>query len=382
MILVSHINNNKDPNCENASCEQVILNNKSKLENNMSKKVTPYIINNLLPITIIILISIPLFNYLISNSTRKFPYDFWGKDYLVSRISNFQYFVMKDRVYDQKITNTEGWFMLSDQASLDDFQKTNLYTADQLSNVGNKLSYLCEFLTNHDIDFIFITPPNKNTIYPEFMPSEVPIINKKSRIDQIAEIWQETDHCTMLDLRDTLLEGKTASQIYFATDTHWNENGIFLAHQELVKILIQKYPSIAIPRLDDYNLAEREYQGDLIGKNYGQISISEISTFFTPIGESEYYLISSVGKWGLEINDSYNRDTNLPTAVVYRDSFLSRWIPFMAQIFREAHYYWTYKIDPSLIISEHPNIMIYEITERVMINLLLLPDKSQYDNNW
>jgi alginate O-acetyltransferase complex protein AlgJ len=329
-----------------------------------------------------ILVSIPLINDVLDKNASKLPNDFISRDLLIAAINNFRYFVVKDRAYEQMITNTEGWFMLTDQSSMDDYQNTDPFTKEELNNINYRLSSLCKFLTKNEIELILIVPPNKNTIYPEFIPADILKMNNKSRLDQITEIWEESDYCKMLDLRDIFIESKSSSQLYYSTDTHWSDNGVFIAHQALTKMLRQKYPSIQMPMIEDYNLVNHDFRGGLISKNFGQINASEISTFYSSKAEHHYILLSSIGSHGLEVNDSYNSDTDLPSAIVYRDSFLSSWIPFLAQVFREAHYYWTYKIDPNRIIGEHPDIVIYEITERVLINLMLLPDQSQYNINW
>jgi hypothetical protein len=351
-------------------------------DENMWKKINSVTTKYLLSFTIFVLISTPLLSQIINRRAGNYPNDFIGRDYMVSGINNFRYFIMKDRVYEQMITDTMGWFMLADQPSMDDYQRANLFTVNELEIVRNKLSNLCTFTTKNGIDLIFIVPPNKNTIYPEYMPAEITIMNKQSRLDQVVEIWEETDRCKMLDLRDELIEAKSSTQVYYSTDTHWNDSGVFIAHQALIKMLMQKYPSIQMPSEEDYQMTDQEYFGDLIGKNFGQINTSEIATFYTPIGNPGYHLITSIGAWGWEVNDSYNVNTDLPSAIAYRDSFLSSWIPFLAQIFREAHYYWSYKIDPNRIIGEHPDIIIIEFTERALGILTLFPDQPQYDINW
>lgn len=348
----------------------------------MLKIITSIIEKYLLPITLIILLSIPLLHMLTDTKTSNFPDDFLGRDYLVSKVNGFRYFVIKDRVYEQMLSDTKGWFMLTDQTSMNNYQNSDLFSPEELEYVGNKLSYLCDFTTKYDIDLIFIVPPNKNTIYPEYLPTEIIKLNQKSRLDQVIEIWKETDRCNMLDLRKVLIESKSFSQLYFSTDTHWNDNGVFIAHKELTKILAQKYPSVHEPSLDDYIVEDKKYRGDLIGRNFGQINTSEIAPFYSPIADTGYFLITSVGVWGLEVNESYNVNADLPSVIVYRDSFFTSWVPFLAQTFREAHYYWTYVIDPNRIAGQDPDVLIYEITERTLINLKQLPNQTQYYINW
>jgi hypothetical protein len=352
-------------------------------DNKIGPKKISIIRKCFLPIMIFFLITIPLLGEIAGKSTGRFPEEFFGRDFLISTLNNFRYFVLKDRVFPLCITNSEGWFMLMDENSINDFQNTALFTPEDIKQIDTKLSLLCKFLTQNGIEFVFVVPPNKSTIYPEYIPSVITKMNNESRINQVSEIWQETDTCKMLDLRNVLMEAKSTSKVFYATDTHWNQNGILVAHQALLQLLSEKIPDQSSGKLDYYSPVNQEFRGDMLGKTFSLINAPEIETFYYPIKETYYWKqtydgITDVNSWS-----SYNKsDASLPTAIVYHDSFLEPWIPFLAEIFRKGQYYSTHIIDPNIIIGEHPDIVILELTERGLPYLLTLPDENQYHLNW
>jgi hypothetical protein len=54
----------------------------------------------------------------------------------------------------------------------------------------------------------------------------------------------------------------------------------------------------------------------------------------------------------------------LPRAVVFRDSFASRLVPFLSEHFSRAVYLWQNDFDPEIVEKEHPDVVIQEIVSR------------------
>jgi hypothetical protein len=59
-----------------------------------------------------------------------------------------------------------------------------------------------------------------------------------------------------------------------------------------------------------------------------------------------------------------HRDRSLPTAVIYRDSFAGRLIPFLSEHFSRAAYLWQNELDFEEIERDKPDIVIQEFVAR------------------
>ena len=62
-------------------------------------------------------------------------------------------------------------------------------------------------------------------------------------------------------------------------------------------------------------------------------------------------------------------DRSRPRAVVFRDSFGSALIPFLAEHFSRAVYLWQYNVDPDVVRAEHADVVIQEWVGRRLSTL-------------
>lgn len=58
------------------------------------------------------------------------------------------------------------------------------------------------------------------------------------------------------------------------------------------------------------------------------------------------------------------RDDTLPTLLLYRDSFATALIPFLAEHFRRADAFWSSAPDPGMIAAVQPDYVLWEVVER------------------
>ena len=64
----------------------------------------------------------------------------------------------------------------------------------------------------------------------------------------------------------------------------------------------------------------------------------------------------------------------LPRAVIFRDSFASRLVPFLSEHFSRASYLWQNDFDADVIRREQPDVVIQEIVGRHLYNYVPSPE--------
>jgi hypothetical protein len=64
----------------------------------------------------------------------------------------------------------------------------------------------------------------------------------------------------------------------------------------------------------------------------------------------------------------------LPRAVILRDSFVSRLVPFLSEHFSRAVYVWQNDFDADLVSKEHPDVVIQEIVGRHLYGFIPSPE--------
>ena len=67
-------------------------------------------------------------------------------------------------------------------------------------------------------------------------------------------------------------------------------------------------------------------------------------------------------------------DPSLPRAVIFRDSFTSRLVPFLSEHFSRAVYLWQNDFDADVVQKEHPDVVIQEIVGRHLYNFIPSPE--------
>ena len=120
--------------------------------------------------------------------------------------------------------------------ALADYQKTNLYTDDEIAAIGGQIRDAKEWLGARGIRFFVFEAPNKETIYGEYMPDKIKTYGEQSRLDQAIPQLREMG-LPIRDLKPALLEAKESWQIYYKYDTHWNQLGSFVGSQEIAQAL-------------------------------------------------------------------------------------------------------------------------------------------------
>ncbi len=263
--------------------------------------------------------------------------------------------------------------------SLDDIQNTNQFSTEKLEQLTGRVESLCSRMTNIGTRLIIMIPPNKNTIYPEFLPPEIQPMNKGSRLDQFMAAWEDTEDCKVLDLREVLFKAKQDIQVYFPTDTHWNAFGAFVGYQELAKIMKEDFPAIEVHELSDYEQIKSQRTGDLTGKNFGNFKIEETAISLIPRYTVDYLARYYISSYGLNTGAhnaifTFTENTDLPDAIIFYDSFFNVLSPYLMDSFNTAYLLFSSGIDLEFVEKTKPDFVIIEITERNLeIRLLQLP---------
>src|SRR6266478_230660 len=157
-----------------------------------------------------------------------------------------------------------GWLFFADEASMESLRCSKPFTNEQLAQWKRTLELRNEVLSKDGMKYLVVVVPDKHTIYPEYVPSAYARINEKSRREQLIEYLEANSRLAIIDLTEPLKKAKTANEIYFRTDTHWNDLGAFVAYQEIGRQIGNWYPQIQLRSRSEFNLAHAvSKSGDL-----------------------------------------------------------------------------------------------------------------------
>ena len=187
-----------------------------------------------------------------SEMADYFAGHFFGRPALITANSAVEAAVFGESASQDVVLGKDGWLYYAD--TLEDFQGTNPITSRELFCAARNLSLVQEYFAREETAFLFVCAPNKNTIYPEYMPGQYQKTAAKPDLDRLEEelLKQGVSFC---DLREALT-GREALT-YYKTDSHWNGYGSHLAGLEILSALGKD------TGLEDDALSMQPHLGDL-----------------------------------------------------------------------------------------------------------------------
>jgi hypothetical protein len=289
----------------------------------------------------------------------------WRKPF-IKTFNTFRYSI-GDRVFNEGLVGKDGWLFYSGDFSIHDYQKTSPVPNKQLKDLARILRKINEHTTQYGGAMLLVIPPDKNTIYPEYMPDQIPVLGETSRLDQLMEYIHQNTQVQVLDLRPVLAEVSRSAQIYYKSDAHWNCIGAYYASNEIISKLNGLYPQMKTHPLSDYEQGSFTDSSLDISSTMG-LGLKEIAPTLNP-----KFATGSISYHPYEQNEAIkvatNSQTDLPSAVIIHDSFYTECLnQFLEPQFSRtlpAHFGVAGLDDYlALIDAEKPNVVIVEFAER------------------
>lgn len=155
----------------------------------------------------------------------------------------------------QVIVGREGWLFLNGQVpegrSLGPGSaatRPGRLTSKELDRWAAALEYRSNWLGAQGVRYVFVVSPDKQTLYPEYLPWWAQRGDAASLLDQLASSAKTGASTALHDLRPALRSHKPLASLYLRNDTHWNELGAHVAAQALTDRLHEWFPELAAER--------------------------------------------------------------------------------------------------------------------------------------
>lgn len=253
----------------------------------------------------------------------------------------------------QVLLGKEDWLFYKTQMDghpIWDYMGINHFTEQELAEMAANLTQMRDYFENErGIDFYITALPNKEIVYEEYMPDTIARVNEVSRAEQVAEYIGANTDLTYIFPKQALLEAKEKYQIYYETDTHWNQIGAFIGMQEIFKEAYGTYANVdsVVFRVDSETFA-----GDLA----------------TIAGVSDKYANDTVYVFEKESADKTQyRDE---VAFVVGDSFSGFLSTIAKGYYKEVHWIYTTEFTMDMVDEFQPDVIIWETVERYMETFL------------
>lgn len=278
------------------------------------------------------------------------------------------------------VMGKDGWLYYAGEGAFDDLMGRLRLSDEQLDLLFEKLEAKREWLGSQGIQYLALVTPNKQTIYPDYLPDYYRKGKQETRFDQVLQRVNTGSKNQIVDIRSALLAQKDKKRLYDKTDTHWNYLGAYYGYREIMKYVGELFPAYDFAGYFNVGTAwQEEPAGDLAVLSGQEDTLSETRpVIFAWIRAQEKELNSTLnGILSLEKLQPYYtvREERKLKALVLHDSFMNPMKVFLSESFAEVLYVWKYYDDETMstmnkeniqkVIDEfQPDIVLDEIVER------------------
>ena len=290
---------------------------------------------------------------------------------------------------------TDGWLFFSGDQVLDDLKgRLHLSAAEKqqfLQTAASKKAWL----KRQGIAYMLLIAPNKQSIYPEYLPRHYQQAQKTSRLDDLLDQIKKPADSGLLDLRPLLRENRSKTRLYDRSDTHWNSWGAYFAYQQIMDRVQQLFPGFTGRRSFSFLPAWKNGSGGDLALMIGRrtsiieqrpvVDASDFTAVKTPIDQPLAALLTLP-----QLHPEYTKNSGRELRVlVLHDSFCNKLKPFFSESFGEVLSIWQYYDLDSLAFMNRarlaaviklfkPDLVIEETVERQLPRFL---SANSEDNN-
>ena len=208
--------------------------------------------------------------------------------------------------------------------------------ADKLTNERNQFA-------NYGIDFYILSIPNKSSVYPEFMPDTIERVDTTSKTDLLMQYLEKNTDLNVVDAKPSLVKAKKKKQIYYKSDTHFNQIGAFVTVQALKDKIDGKTDTLKDVK---FGKITNHYSGDLA-------RLCDMQDTFN--NDIQYQLDPAT------VNTKIKSNKRI---LVIGDSYSDEMLSILSQYFAEARTVNIWSFEPNLLDEYKPDIVVWEHAER------------------
>ena len=263
------------------------------------------------------------------------------------------------------VEGRDGWLFLG---TYDDLNVMQLYTdpcalpPSVYEAWRSTLQRRREYFEQCDTVYLTLVVPDTCVVYPDKLPldTELTALSPYQRLEALLD---EPTRAQCLYLLDDLVAGCETHDTFQSKDSHWTDWGAYLGYRATIHALSARLPNIGVLEEDRIDWSTRRSFGAL-----GVVMDPEQSEMLR-VGRVRDSQCRATRTVSTDVRDGYmvvEQDRpELPTAVIFRDSFMTNAHKFFSESFRRT----VYVSHPNrmffdLLDDEQPDVVIFQTVER------------------
>ena len=310
-----------------------------------------------------------------TRSQRYFSDNFAFREYLIDYYKSVRTKIFHSEPFPTRVVHgRDGWLFLGE-----DYAHVMTETLGMTRFSDQKVRMMTDILLNikqqldaRGIKFFMAIAPDKQSVYGRYLP----IIKSPfpTKTDQLKESLKQSGF-DLIDLKEGF-EIHPSEQLYYKTDTHWNQVGLFIAYQTLMNRFISSgFTSLKVHRLSEFNpVHSRLYRGDLtvMLRNTEMERSCDLVPMFNHPAKRQPHILKVPDNYPAD-KDYYETrigsDGGKLKIVAFTDSFLYN-LPYLIDDSFGETIFIRSLFNMDIVKQEKPDIVLFEIVERNIDDLM------------
>lgn len=269
----------------------------------------------------------------------------------------------------------QGWYFYTGDDSVPVWRGLKPFSESELERWQAALESRRNWLREQGIDYVFCIVPNKETIYPDFMPEGYPQLGP-TRLDQFMAYMARHSDLDLFDLRPVFAaeraEDTPRDHLYLEEGTHWNARGSMAAYRALLQHLARLDPTLQPLPPSLWTKVDYDSSGDTWARNMyiEDLSPQRESGWMRPIGTARSRTQNEGRQGSFGPGRKLLRGTGdpaQPRAVFFHDSFGPYLENLLAEHFSTLCCRWSYDFDASDVREVKPRVVVEMWVERTLV---------------
>ncbi len=268
------------------------------------------------------------------------------------------YFLLSESVDPRVIVGQGPWLFYADKPppehghvdEVADAVESELMPSEKLESVLEKIQSRYQWALEHGVVYRLAVAPNKTTLYREYAPAWMTPRGRGRPVNQLEQAFQGRfgEAQPWLNLEPALRPVRDSTNIFYLTDTHWNELGAYHGVAAIMQNLAPELPGLRQPRLEDFSIQWATWSRFDLARMLGLPSrLHENRPFFTP-------------KPDIDLPD-FQRNMKV---LVYSDSFGGVCEPIWKAYFPNSEFHIFRRFDRKEIEAEQAKLVLSIMVER------------------
>lgn len=222
-----------------------------------------------------------------------------------------------------------------------------------------------EYFADRGIAYQTLIAPDSHTVYRDKLPEHI-VLTEKSPFERLADLLDDETRQQCVYPVAQLVAAREVRDTYQSVDVHWSDWGGWIAYLASIEALSKAVPAIRPMDAKSVTWSMRPTYGTLGGTVTPERFANEPSaTIKKRRAKQTARIVTEVRGVYLVIEQDA---PDLPSAVVFRDSFMSAPAPFFSESFRRIVFVSSSNtLYRDLVELEQPDVVIHEMGERRLV---------------